>query len=130
MLANIGSRSDLPKPNLISGMHSNVSRIHDVASASMNEDTLWVVGTHDTNVNMQAASVILHIYAMRHEDDCATSKLVVRTETYSMAHKRLLESASVPSMSYIIMPTYHVLGAYYYRRINEMLNTQKRPDTG
>jgi voltage-gated potassium channel Kch len=121
MLANIGSRIDLPKPNLISAMHSHVSRIHDVASASMDDDTLWVVGTHNANVNMQAASVIQHFYAMSRQGVCTVSKLVIRTETFSMAHQSLLESASVPSLSYVIMPTYHVLGAYYYRRIDDML---------
>jgi hypothetical protein len=38
---------------------------------------------------------------------------------FSMAHERLLHSGTSENVDYVLLPTYHILGTYFSRRIRE-----------
>ena len=121
MLASVGEDVCTIDPELITATHSNIAHLHTVASASTSCKTLWIVGTNSSATNLQAAAMVQRLYAMQSNECSCESMLIVRSETFSMAHDSLLSSNVVSHLTHVIVPTYHVLSMYYYRRIEEML---------
>lgn len=119
MLASVGPSRQLPEPTLIAARHCDVALLQQEARGSDGIRTMWVVCTNDTSVNMQAASVVQRLYGMHPSAVCPGSTLLVRTDTFSMAYERLLSTGAVDGLTHVILPVYHVLGAYYYRRMTE-----------
>ena len=119
LLCNITNSSALPNPDLLSGTHSDVGLLHSLAQDSAGRNTLFIIGTDDTPANIQAASVLQRFCAAHSSQHPSRSTIMVRTNMFSMAHERLLHSGTSENVDYVLLPTYHILGTYFSRRIRE-----------
>ena len=117
LLCNVSTGKTLPKPDLTSGTHNDVGLLHVLAQESKDLETLFIIGTDDTPANIQAASVIQRFGAAHAGEGKGHATIIVRTNMFSMAHERLLHSGKSENVDYVILPTYHVLGAYFSRRM-------------
>lgn len=119
LLCNVSNGASLPNPDLTSGTHRDVGMLHSMATESIGHETLWIIGTDDTPANIQAASVVQRFCANQPENEKGHTTIVVRTNMFSMAHERLLHSGNSNNVDYVILPAYHILGAYFSHRIRE-----------
>lgn len=121
VLSNVNESITIPKPDLIVGNHNEVGIFHRLAQDASAGETLWIIGTGDTHTNIQASSVIQKFCGTHAEGSTCDTTILVRTTMFSMAHDRLLDSGRSDGHSYILIPTYHIIGAYFSRRIRQGL---------
>ncbi|MFN5379160.1 MAG: NAD-binding protein [Ignavibacteria bacterium] len=119
LLCNVSPGKTLPNPELTSGTHNDVGLLHSIAQESKDLETIFIIGTDDTPANIQAASVIQRFCAAHAGEGRGHATIIVRTNMFSMAHERLLHSGKSDNVDHVILPTYHVLGAYFSRRMRE-----------
>jgi hypothetical protein len=117
LLCNVNNGATLPNPDLTSGTHRDVGMLHSLATESIGQETLWIIGTDDMPANIQAASVVQRFCANQPDSIKGHTTIVVRTNMFSMAHERLLHSGTSSKVDYVLLPAYQILGAYFSRRL-------------
>lgn len=126
LLCNVDVQRPLPNPEMTNGTHADIGLLHATVMESQGVETLWIIGTDDTAANIQAASVLQRFCGAGAAVHGGHTTLIVRTHVFSMAYDRLLMSAKTDAVDHVILPTYHILGAYFQRRMDDAFGFSPR----